>query len=510
MNKNALPSRQALKQTVFYTVLFSLLAHGYRFLTMAFSGDASQISQAEEITYQISIGRFLQPVLWHIRGMITAPLTIGLFSTAALTGAAILIVALLQLEDRRSILLTCGILATNETLGVSYATYLPWMDVYMFSLLFSVAAVYVSVRFRHGWLLSPLLYCCSLALYQSYLQVGAALIIILLMLRLLDGDNPAFIWADGIRACLSLLMGLLLYAAAFKILLGVMDIQPYRDYNGLTEVGVMSLSDIPGLLADTYLYPIRFFLRSAENAFVHPALTLVLLLLTLPVLAMLCRRLTVFSAVTFLFLLLILPLGANFVAFISKGIVHPLMVYAFYFLYILCIALWQRAGLALSAAKARVRRVFRFAGCLCAAIALLMIGGNIKTANQLYVKRDLEFYATTSAATRILKHIDAVEGYIPGETPVCFLGYLPSSRIDMERPGFETLANLQGMRYTYAASYETSTPWYYQMILGYPVNFVSTDDQFMYRHSDIAEKLPAYPEEGFCQMIDGILFVRIN
>ena len=88
--------RKALTQTVFYSVLFSLLAHGYRFLNMSFSGDASLIAQTEDTVFQIAIGRFLQPVYWDVRGPITAPLTIGLFATAALTGAAILIVSLLN------------------------------------------------------------------------------------------------------------------------------------------------------------------------------------------------------------------------------------------------------------------------------------------------------------------------------------------------------------------------------------------------------------------------------
>ena len=43
----ALP-RKALHQTVFYTALFTLLAHGYRLLNMSFSGDASLIVQTEE------------------------------------------------------------------------------------------------------------------------------------------------------------------------------------------------------------------------------------------------------------------------------------------------------------------------------------------------------------------------------------------------------------------------------------------------------------------------------
>lgn len=42
----------------------------------------------------------------------------------------------------------------------------------------------------------------------------------------------------------------------------------------------------------------------------------------------------------------------------------------------------------------------------------------------------------------------------------------------MERPGFESLADHQGVRYTYAAAYEGANAWYLRMILGSRVQFV--------------------------------------
>ena len=499
-------SREAMKQTAFYTALFSLLAHGYRFLNMSFSGDSTLISQAEEVAYQTAIGRYLQPVLWQIRGTITAPLTIGLFATAALIGAALMIVSLLGLKTRAQIMLTCGILATNETLSVSYATYLPWVDVYMIAFFFAMLGVYVSARWRHGIWLSPVFYMISLGLYQSYLQTAVVMIILLLMQRLFDGERPGVIWLDGVKACLALLAGLLLYAAGLKLVLRAMGLKALNDYNGVSHVGVMSLSEIPGLLRDTYLYPFAFFARSAQDSVIPPVITAALLLASLPALLIRAKGLSAPARLTLLFLFAVLPLGANFVAFISKGIVHPLMVYAFFFLYIGAIALWNRED--------SDRFAHRLAGgflrasrTLCALLLGAALFMNIVTANQLYLRRDLELYSTHAAATRILERIDAVEGYIPGETPVCFVGYLPSSRIGFVRPGFEELSNLQGMKYTYAAAYETATPWYYRMILGYPIRFVGTD--ILYKTRDTGRILPRFPDEGCCAIIDGVLYVHL-
>lgn len=507
MRKPVPLSRKVLEQTVFYTLLFTLLAHGYRFLNMSFSGDAALIAQDGEIAYQTSIGRFMQPLLWMVRGTITAPMTIGIFATAALIGASLLLVSMLGVTSRSSILLICGILATNETLSVSYATYLPWVDVYMIAFFFSMCGVYVSVRWRYGWLLSPLFYFISLGLYQSYLQTAVVTVILLLMMRLFGGERLVAIWFDGIKSCIALLAGLGLYYIGTKYAPQLIGIHALDDYNSAVNATILFVDEIPKLLKQTYLYPFEFFARAADSSFVPPLLTLLLLALSLVPFFYYLRKLTIGGILTACFLLAVLPFGANFAAFISKGFIHSLMVYSFFFLYIMIIVLHDHASQSVLFRRNQLLSMIRPVASLLLGFMLML---NILTANQLYLRRDLEFYSTTSAATRILKHADAVEGYIPGETPVCVLGYLPSSKIGFVRPGFESLSNLQGMRYTYAASYETATPWYFQMILGYPVNFVSAEDQAKYQGSEINASMPSYPDKDCYQLIDGILFIKLN
>ena len=202
------------------TAVFTLLSHSYRYLSMSFSGDAMLLSQTGEELYQTSLGRFLQPVYWQIRGYITAPLLIGLFATAFLALSSAIIVHLFSITRPVHIALICGVLAANETLAVSNATYLPWTDVYMLSMLFSVLGVLITFRHPRGFLISPLFYCLSLGLYQSYLPVAAALVILLLLLETLQNGSLVSIWQRGFKACLSLFFGLLLYALVLRIVLG--------------------------------------------------------------------------------------------------------------------------------------------------------------------------------------------------------------------------------------------------------------------------------------------------
>lgn len=68
-----------------------------------------------------------------------------------------------------------------------------------------------------------------------------------------------------------------------------------------------------------------------------------------------------------------------------------------------------------------------FSGCAAISLALIaaLVWGNIQTANALYLKKDLERQATLSRMTELCLRLDQTEGYVPGETPVVFIG-LPS------------------------------------------------------------------------------------
>lgn len=507
------PDKRSLRHACVWTFVFSALAHAYRYLSLSFSGDAMLLSQSGEEAYQISLGRFLQPVYWQIRGTITAPLLIGLFATAFLMVSACLIVDLLGLRRPLHIALCCGVLATCETLAIANATYLPWTDVYMLAMALCVLGAYVFFRIRWGWLISPVLLCLSLGLYQSYLPVASTLIILVLLLRVLRGERAASIWKSGLTACLSLLLGLLLYALALQLILSNMDIAASQDYNGVGRVGLPPLSEIGPLLIGTYTAPVRLFFGLSDTPVMtwHIPLTprwlnILLLALSALMLAGRMRGLSFPALLTLAFLVFMLPLGMNFIQFISGGIASGLTIYAYQLFYLIPVALMALP----CGASPQLPRVSSALRGACVSLLAVLIGMNVMHANQMYVKRDLEFSATTSAMSRLLDRAEQTEGYVPGKTPVVLIGMLPSSSLAMERPGFEEIARVQGMRYTYAASYETSTYWYLQMALGEPINLVSHEERRALTARAEEISLTAFPQEGCCRMIDGHLYLRIN
>ena len=60
-----------------------------------------------------------------------------------------------------------------------------------------------------------------------------------------------------------------------------------------------------------------------------------------------------------------------------------------------------------------------------------IIFNNVVFANQVYLKKVLEYDATASLATRVVDRIEQTDGYVPGETTVAFVERFDSSPITL-------------------------------------------------------------------------------
>ena len=101
---------------------------------------------------------------------------------------------------------------------------------------------------------------------------------------------------------------------------------------------------MPRLLAETYVRPLAYLFSPDSGAFVPAAVNWALLLAMLVCGALLSRRVSRGARALLLLLAALLPFGMNFVAFISKGIVHMLMNYAYFLFYGLVVMLAERAA----------------------------------------------------------------------------------------------------------------------------------------------------------------------
>lgn len=161
-------NKKLLINCLFFTFLFGLLAYAFIFFNPSFSHDSLAITQEFDDRWQISLGRFMQPIYRMIRGYVTAPWLLGFLSLIFIAFAVYFIIKIFEIQNKYSLIIICGLLATNTTLTFLYATFAPWGDVHALAFLLSVCSVYFWLKYKYGFLLGAILLGISLALYQNY------------------------------------------------------------------------------------------------------------------------------------------------------------------------------------------------------------------------------------------------------------------------------------------------------------------------------------------------------
>ena len=157
-------SRREIWRVFALTALFFFAAYLSRFVSFGFTHDSLQIDQSGGALFQISLGRFMQPLYWLVRGDIVMPYVVGLLAFAFLGASICLCCALLSIRSALGVACVCMTLCCNATLSLSSATFISWLDVYMLALLLSVLSVCLCESMRLGFLLAPFVLCLSLGL----------------------------------------------------------------------------------------------------------------------------------------------------------------------------------------------------------------------------------------------------------------------------------------------------------------------------------------------------------
>ena len=89
-----------LKDIFLFSVIFWLAAHGYRFVNNLYTGDTLGSIFQDDIRWQRSLGRFMQPVSMIFRGVIVSPWLLGILAVIFFALAVYLISEILKIEDR--------------------------------------------------------------------------------------------------------------------------------------------------------------------------------------------------------------------------------------------------------------------------------------------------------------------------------------------------------------------------------------------------------------------------
>ena len=480
------------------TFVLGFLAHGFIYLNGIFSHDASRIFQ-NDVAFQISLGRFLQPIYLWFRGYIAAPFLIGIIALFFLSLAICFIQKTFNLKKRISIVLLCAFLIMNSTIALGNASYMPWSDIYMLCFFLASFGVYAFVKIKYGFVITIICISVISSLYQPYFATAVVLLMLYELKRLLEKVDAKEVFIDGLKAILTLIIGLLLYYGILNLILNITGIELSSGSNSIGGVGDFSGMSVISLIIDTYKYCVKSFIRPITYHHNAVGLANVLMVsLTLFGIGLLAKynKIKNLELVLMLLVIALLPFGMNIIYFISKGSVHELVIFSFYLFYLLVIVVYDKDGF-----NQLFKKVILFLMCY-----ILM--NNLIYSNQLYLKKDLEYKATLSVMTRIIDRIEQVEGYELNQTPVSFVGNLAGSPLSTNRYGYGEIVGIgiDGFG-SYSTTYDLTYYWYMTEILGYPMIVVPSYD---YSGHEEVKEMGIFPSVDSIKMIDGTIVVKLS
>lgn len=507
---------QRMKQIMLYTLFFVLLTHSYRYYQANFNHDSLAFAAENDTIWKISLGRFLQPVYWLLRGKISAPFVVGVFSFLWLVPGIGCVADILKINSKVGLFLLSGVMAGGINTVAVNATYIHEADTFMLALLMNVLAVKLSLQGRPVATFGAIILVSAAAgLYQAYAQVFAALVMVWAIRAILAQElSLKKIWIRCFSSAAILLSGIALYLVLYKAVLAYTLIQPDEGYNGLTHLGDYAGSNLLKLAIYTWCFPIYYYIRLLPGRMGYFYAILHFLVLAyggcMTLYLMRKKGMTIFQKISALGICAMLPIGMNCMYPISNGVIHELIMCAYCFGQIWAIAIAEYAWTQIpkSDTPHRIQPVLRQALPI---MLCLLFASKAIWANQQYLKKDLEADSTQAVMVRILDRMEQLDGYQPEQTPIQFIGSLKDSPLVAERPCFTRHSGLTGSWSATALPFDDQywTFWhYFQDVLGYPIlPFKGTLNA---AQSVVAEAMPPFPDKDSVQIVDGVALIKLS
>lgn len=501
IKRNYNPAR--LKYSVIGTVVFYLAANGFiLFNYVPQHDDLNYVGNFGE-TWAVRLGKFLVPAFGYLRGIITAPLLIGLLSMVCLCAMIYMLVDLLEINRPFFILLTAGFLCANITQTENLSSFLFLEDVFMTAAMLSCLAVYISQK-KDGvkWkAVSVLCMVSSMGLYQAYLSFAITLVLILLLNNILKRGKVCKEDILGmLKSVLLLLFAVSIYFIINKLVLSLTGLTEPNDYHSMSNL----LQDLGSLLNRIYVaYGSKFSMFFVRKGMGLGRIgnCLLAIIFTLIVHFYFCKsHMSVKDRLIFLVFLCV-STGSALMFNIGAGMVAYRLSFALFLYYLFAISILEIIieGSDFIPKSLLLTTISSFLLCI-------VIWSNLVYSNGAYTTQKIIFDRSISLYTRVLDDIYEIPEYVHNQTPVIILGdyTFDDYAYNLSKKEYRDLGTFKNTSVTYPLTVKNLMRY-----LGEEINMILDENIY----TKTAEKpevrnMPSFPNKGYIQMIDEYLVIN--
>ena len=466
------------------TLLFGLAAHAFAMTNkLPFDDEAIYLFGKGTTTES---GRYGLELLRLIMPDYSMPWIYGLISLLLISAAVCVIIKLFDIKSRVLQVLLGALFITfpaeTGTLGYMF-TAAP----YALALFLSAAAVYsYSRRTRGGLIAALVMLAFSCSIYQGCFSFAVSLCVLMMISRLVSGEDAKTVLVSGLRMLAMLAAALLLYGAV------ILFFSKLLDYPVLSGVVNRSQS-IPMRIAVAYSAYIKTILcgyfgyvRGTASRLAHIALLIVMAVL---IVRGEVKRHDIRHSLLLALCLFLFPLSCYCLY------IHAIALYSFASLYILAAIIIDRAE---PGWKLRPDAV-------AAAAMAVVIVCNTYFANEFSLYSYLMKENVTSFYTSLLTQVYETPGFAEG-TELALIGEPPEFPVERNACYTRDEFTLPGNPVDSSAI----APFIIRYYIGSDIPLA--DDDTVAALKDTAEfaEMPVYPYYGSVRMIDGTVVVRLS
>ncbi len=377
-----------------------LLAYAYRFFNMLPNWD-TLMDYYYPTNNMIHQGRHLQIIGCLFSSFYDIPWITGLLCLLYIAVSVVLVTEILQMRDVIGIVSVSVLMTLFPTVVSSFA-FMYMADAFHSAMLFAVLAVWVTLRYRRGWLIGGACLCMSVGIYQAYLPFAIGLILVWLIDRLLfTGEKPV---KQIFRFALMGIWGMVLYAVSLKGLVMIEGIA-VSNHQGMGSMGIPGIGQIITALIRSYVDTLYFFFGSFRRISLYQAGNMVLFLCAAVAAVLWVIKSRAYKKWGRLLLaclcIAVIPCVAHIFYFLTKEVwYHALMQGTLWLCYVLVFLLLERTG----AMKKKIS-----AGCVIG--ALLAAYACILAANTAYLKMNTSYEKTMAMLNRVVDRMEQLPDY---------------------------------------------------------------------------------------------------
>ena len=454
-------------------------------------------------------GRWLQPHVYRLFSIWSIPAINGTMAIVLLAFAACLIISALEIRSAAGAALTGAVLVTFPSVA-SNMTFMYISELFSLAVLLCAAAVYVTKRFRYGWIAAVFLLMDCMALYQAYFAIAASLFVLLVFLQLIESEEPVRAAQAGIKYVLVLGASMAAYLISLKV-----SGRELVSYKGMNAIGDQSAGQYVRAIARAYHRVLQYFVTKPESYMEGVPTNLnrfaVVVLIALVIWFFITKKLykNILSCVLYLFLLFVMPLAMGLIYVMTPTQDHAstVMTYSYVCLYLMIIALAERLAPAAGSAQAHFARIL----ALLAAVSIFTVSyAHFQITNEAYYRSLLAQNRVEVYLSHVMERLEEQEGYTYGD-PVIFGGNWapdkpPIMYRDMDSAKFR---DFEGLAVESGFLSLTIRGYFIRYFFGLDVGTPEEEEITAMMERDEYLAMPVYPAQGCIRKIDDTWVVRL-